>query len=309
MKEKAQQTIIVALASLAGLTAHASAEVLIFNGFSDTSLIDLNGVAATTKTSDGVVLRLTPALGGQSGSAFSLAAVDATTFSTHFIFRITDPGGTIFDRNTESGADGIVFVVQSVSSSVGGAGQGIGYAGIPKSAGVEFGTWCNGANNDPSSNHIGIDLLGNVDRGAGAPFAVAVSPRFDNGELWYAWIDYDGTTLRAYLNQSNVQPFQPIITRDMNLPKILQQSTGFVGFTSGNGADWRNHDIIYWEYTPYSPVCTGDFDGNGVVNALDLGVLLGGWGSNLEKFDLNGDSAIDGTDVGALLGNWGPCSG
>jgi hypothetical protein len=266
-------------------------------------------LAAPLATGDGVVLRLTPALPNQAGSAFSLATVDATSFSTHFRFRITQPGGTVFDCNTEPGADGIVFVVQSVSSSVGGLGQGIGYAGIQRSVGFEIDTWCNAANNDPNSNHVGIDSNGVVNHGPGAPFTAPVATKLDDGALWYAWVDYDGTTLRAYLNTTPVQPFQPIVSRVLDLPSTLQQPTGFVGFTSGTGADWGNHDIVYWEYTQFSPVCLGDFDGNGIMDAVDLATLLGGWGGDLDAFDLNGDDVINGFDVAVLLGNWGKCAG
>ncbi|MDZ4754283.1 MAG: L-type lectin-domain containing protein [Phycisphaerae bacterium] len=80
-----------------------------------------------------------------------------------FAFRITDPDGSLFDCNVDTGADGLVFVVQSISSSVGGLGRGIGYAGIQQSVGVEFDTWCNAVNNDPSSNHVGINVNGVVD--------------------------------------------------------------------------------------------------------------------------------------------------
>lgn len=291
------------------LASSASADLLVFNGFADTSLLQLNGVTTTTTTGDGVVLRVVPALGTQSGSAFSLATVNAATFSTHFRFRLTEPGGSIFDCNEEPGADGLVFVIQSVSSGVGGSGMGMGYEGVIRSVGVEFDTWCNAGLHDPNSNHVGIDLNGNVDHGEGAPFTTNVSPVFDDGNLWYAWIDYDGTTLRVYLNQDPVQPFQPILTREVDVPALLEQNTGFIGFTAGTGGDWANHDVVYWEYTPYSPVCIGDFDGNRAVNAFDLGILLGSWGSDLDVFDLNGDHIVDALDVGVFLGNWGPCPG
>jgi len=303
-------SLLACAAAAAALPAVPSfADLLVFNGFADTSLLDLNASAATVRTADGTVLRVTPAFSSQSGSAFSLATVDAATFSTYFAFRITDPDGSVFDCNVDTGADGLVFVVQSISSSVGGLGQGIGYEGIQQSVGVEFDTWCNVVNNDPSSNHVGININGVVDHGVGAPFTVDVEPRFDNGALWYAWVDYDGTTLRAYLNTSPIQPFQPILQRDLDLSTILQQPTGFVGFTSGTGSDWGNHDVVYWEYTPFAPVCLGDFDGNGLINGSDLAVLLGNWGGDLKKFDLNGDDEIDGNDVAILLGNWGDCVG
>ena len=46
----------------------------------------------------------------------------------------------------------------------------------------------------------------------------------------------------------------------------------------------------------------GDFNGDGLVNGADLGVLLGGWGT--ATGDLNADGTTDGADLGVLLGNW-----
>ena len=248
--------------------ARAFGQDIIFNDFSDTSLLTLNGATTTTTTSDGVVLRLTPALASQSGSTFSTATTDATDFSTQFQFRITNPGGTVFDCNTEPGADGIVFVVQSISSAIGGLGQGIGYSGIGSSVGVEFDTWCNAANNDPSSNHVGIDLQGIVNHGLGAPFTANVTPNFDDGGLWTAWVDYDGTTLEVRANQTGLRPAAPLVSRDIDISAELGGVTqAYVGFTSGTGADWGDHDIVNWRYTRYVPE----------PSAILL-VLAGGWG-------------------------------
>ncbi len=120
----------------------------------------MNRDAVATNTSDGTVLRLSRTSGFSSGSVFSQTQVNANNFSTKFQFRISNASGATDSCNAQPGADGIVFVVQSVDSSLGGAGQGIGYEGIEKSVGVEFDTWCNTVNNDPSSNHIAIDTLG-----------------------------------------------------------------------------------------------------------------------------------------------------
>ena len=261
------------------------AGTLVFDGFADTSLLTINGGATVQVTADGTVLRVTRATGGQAGSFFSSATVDASSFSTKFSFRFTNPGGGPFDCNVTNGADGLVFVVQSVSSSVGTGGAGIGYQGIPKSVGVEFDDWCNASNHDPSSSHVGIVTNGSVNHGTGAPYTANVSPDLDAGDRWWAWVDYDGTTLRLYLNRDEVQPFQPIVTRTLDVPAILQQPTGYVGFTSGTGSDWANHDVIYWEYTDYSPVCVGDFNGDGTVDGGDLTILLAGWGSDLDAYD------------------------
>jgi hypothetical protein len=249
------------------------ATVVNLSDFSDTSLLKLNGSAATTTTTDGQVLRVTAAAPSQSGSAFSLQTVNAATFSTFFTFRITNFGGSLFDCNSRTGADGLVFVAQSVSNNVGGAGQGIGYDGIGKSVGVEFDTWCNAANNDPSSNHIGIDINGIVNHGAGSPNTVNVATNFDDGNLWYAWVDYDGTTMEVRANQTGVRSASPLLSRALDLTTILGQTDAFIGFTSGTGADWGNHDIVSWEYRDtFNPIDNTRVPEPGTLALLGLGL-------------------------------------
>jgi hypothetical protein len=242
-------------AALFAAATPVAATTFTFNDFSDTTGLTLNGSATTTTTSDGTVLRLTPALTGQSGSTFSSATINAASFSTKFQFRISNRGGSLFDCNTVTGADGIVFVAQSVSSSIGGGGAGIGYAGIGSSVGVEFDTWCNAGNNDPSSNHIGVVTNGNVNHSAGAPNTVNVSPDFDDGNLRTAWIDYDGGDLEIHANQTGIRPTDALLTVTVDIPALLGQDTAFVGFTSGTGADFGDHDILNWEYRDsFAPV-------------------------------------------------------
>jgi len=48
-----------------------------------------------------------------------------------------------------------------------------------------------------------------------------------------------------------------------------------------------------------------DFNGDGVVDGTDLGLLLGNWGQEIVA-DLNQDGEVDGADLGLLLGAWGP---
>ena len=54
--------------------------------------------------------------------------------------------------------------------------------------------------------------------------------------------------------------------------------------------------------------CPADFDGNGVVNGGDLGVLLAAWGTNNPEFDLDGNGIVNGGDLGLFLSFWGICS-
>lgn len=237
------------------LAVESQAIEMTFPGFLDSSNLTLNGVTAVVTTDDGMILRLTPAQRGQSGSAFSTETVNAAKFSTFFKFRITEPGGNIYDCNTEAGADGLVFVIQSVASDIGGGGYGIGYNGIETSIGVEFDTWCNGANHDPNSNHLGIDINGSVNHGEDAPDTLVVEPNFDDGNIWYVWIDYNGTTLEIRTSQHTSRPSQVLLQKEVDIPGLLGQDAAFIGFTSGTGADWGNHDILYWEYRDdYDPI-------------------------------------------------------
>ncbi len=54
--------------------------------------------------------------------------------------------------------------------------------------------------------------------------------------------------------------------------------------------------------------CEQDLNGNSVVNAPDLAIVLGAWGPNPgHAADLNGDDTVDAADLASLLGAWGPC--
>ena len=60
----------------------------------------------------------------------------------------------------------------------------------------------------------------------------------------------------------------------------------------------------------YQIICSGDLDGDGVVNAADLATLLGGWGPCGVAgcpADLNSDGDVNAADLAILLGAWGAC--
>ncbi|MBC22586.1 MAG: hypothetical protein CMJ32_01545 [Phycisphaerae bacterium] len=55
--------------------------------------------------------------------------------------------------------------------------------------------------------------------------------------------------------------------------------------------------------------CTGDLDGNGIVDGGDLALLLAAWSTIDSLADLSRDGVVDGQDLAILLGLWGPCPG
>jgi hypothetical protein len=249
--------LATALALCAVPAAHAD---ILYDGFGSIAGLTLNGSAASASTGDGNVLRLTPALGDRAGSAFSTAKVSTAKFTSVFSFRITSPAGAVFDNNNEPGADGIVMVVQNVANNVGGLGQGIGYQGIGSSIGVEFDTWGNAGNLDPSQSHVGIDLNGVVvHNAANGPTVNVTGPELDDGHRWWSWVLYDQNKLDVYLLRSDSAtepaiPASPILTHNVDLTATLGgQPQAFVGFTSATGAAWENHDVLYWRYTEAVP--------------------------------------------------------
>jgi hypothetical protein len=245
------------LSTVAGIAAAlsmapASALTVSYPDFSDLSAFQQNGATAgivdpVTDGSGRKVLRLTNAL-GQSGSAFltnPINLANQASFSTFFTFNINNPLGS--SDGDGQGADGIVFVVQTVSNTAGGGGGGIGYQGISQSVGVEFDTWNNGSGlNDPNNgNHVGINLGGSFN----GP-TQTIATRMNNGSDWYAWVDYDGVNdlIEVRLSQTNSRPASATVSRTADLVVQLGQTTAFIGFTSGTGAAGGNHDIVNWQF-------------------------------------------------------------
>ena len=232
------------LAALSLFAGSASATTLVYNDFSSVAGLQLNGSAAQA----GTALRVTPASSFQSGSAFSTTAVTLNSnvsFSSAFSFRITNSGG--ISDGDGVGADGLTFTIQTVSNTAGGAGGGIGYQGILTSVGIEYDTYNNGSfGNDPDGNHVGIDLGGNIL----SVQTASVATRMNNGNVWYSWVDYDGTTdnLEIRLSQSSTRPLSALLTRNVDLATVLGTTNAFVGFTSGTGSAWGDHDILSWEF-------------------------------------------------------------
>ena len=152
--------LVSALALFSAGTAQAA--LVNFQNFNDLSSFTLNGATNVINTGgqgvigpnvgDGRVLRLTNNV-GQAGSAFltsQFSLASNASFSSYFEFQFTD------QQNT--GADGIVFTVQTVANTAGGGGGGIGYQGLSPSVGIEFDNWNNGGGDGNNGNHAGINF-------------------------------------------------------------------------------------------------------------------------------------------------------
>ncbi|MCP9472226.1 MAG: hypothetical protein NNA30_05790 [Nitrospira sp.] len=249
-------SMVMACAALTLGQGEAQAVIVInYPDFSNVAGLTLNGDAAQV----GNVLRVTPAAFGQAGSVFSTTPVTLASnasFSTYFQFRFTDAGGACDGQGC--GADGLTFTVQTVGNNVGGAGGGIGYAGISPSVAVEFDSWNNGSVDGFSSNHVGINVNGNIDS---EQLSEIIEADLNAGDIWHAWVDYDGVAqvLEARLSRSNIRPSAPSTPpHTIDLASMLGSTNVFAGFTSGTGAAFANHDVLTWvldnSYHPINPV-------------------------------------------------------
>lgn len=80
------------------------------------------------------------------------------------------------------GADGIVFMLQPLSTSIGTTGEGMGFEGIMPSVGISLDTWQNTNRNDPPYDHINIQVNGIVTHGTDLSGPVPMSIVSDNVE-------------------------------------------------------------------------------------------------------------------------------
>lgn len=236
-------------------TSAGATVVIDFPDFSSTTGLAINGNAAAV----GGALRVTPAIDGQAGSVFSLNPISLASnasFSTYFQFRFTNPDLNFCDGQG-CGADGLVFVVQTVSNNVGGAGGGIGYLGIPNSIGIEFDNWNNGAGDSNSSNHVGINVGGSV---SSTVLRVITEADLNGGDVWHSWVDYNGATnlLEVRLNRTGVRPGASFLSLTRDIAADLGSLNAFVGFTSGTGASHANHDVLAWTLADnFAPINSG----------------------------------------------------
>lgn len=251
-------------------TGVGAATVINYADFSSVAGLTLNGNAAQV----GSVLRVTPASDVLSGSAFSTSTVSLAanaSFSTFFQFRFTNPD-TGFCDGQGCGADGLVFTVQTVGNNVGGAGGGIGYAGINNSVGIEFDTWNNGGGDNNSSNHVGIDVNGSV---TSLVLAEVTEADMNNGDVWNAWVDYNGGSklLEVRLTRSSSRPATAILSLTRDLALDLGTTNAFVGFTSGTGSSHANHDVLTWTLEDdFAPIGGGTVPEPASLALLGLGL-------------------------------------
>jgi gliding motility-associated-like protein len=165
------------------------------------------------------------------------------------------------------GADGIVFGLQPISTSIGVSGGDIGFGSVQPSLGVEFDTYQNLDYNDPVFDHITVIRDGilnhNLPQGvlAGPVQANANDPNIEDCAYHPLRITWDATeqTLTVYLDCELRLSYTGDIVNEIfdGDPEV------FWGFTSATGGLNNRHEICF-SYTSFldqlvdQSICPGE---------------------------------------------------
>jgi hypothetical protein len=130
---------------------------------------------------------------------------------------------------------------------LGAYGNGLGYAGITRSAAVKFDLY------DDAGE--GPDSTGLVTNGAW-PTGPAVDLRgtgidLHSGHVLAAALAYDGTTLQVTITDT-LTGAQASQRYAVNLAALVGSSTAYVGFTGATGNFAATQDILHWTLNPGS---------------------------------------------------------
>lgn len=114
-----------------------------------------------------------------------------------------------------------------------------------------------------------------------------------------------GITYRLYLNPTvgAAEPSFPLAQFGLGPVNALPTALAI-----DNGGGFTTDEIrvgTTWASVLPAASCPTDLTGDGVVDAADLTMVLGGWGTSTP--DLTADGTVNGADIAQLLGSWGPC--
>jgi hypothetical protein len=252
-KMKKNTLLAVVITCLMVVPIKAFAVNINYPDFSDLSDFTLGARAAQLNTIPDDKLQLISGIWQRNGYALLTEPVIlGQTFTTHFTFQITN--------NIGVGADWLVFNIQTENGL---------YSGNAVS--VEFDIFNNYARDNYSGNHIGI----NVNHYFYSVVTQHVSTDFNNGDIWHAWIDYDGNILNVYASTASIKPYTPYISYAIDVADILGTSQVYLGFHAASGAYGADFAVLSWSFTSdlladiIDFILTNDIEGLGPGNSAD----------------------------------------
>lgn len=178
---------------------------------------------------------LTDAQGNQAGSVWNKNQIN---LSQSFDYKFDVNLGS----NDGDGADGMVFVLQNISLSIGSTGEGMGFGGVSPSVGILIDTYQNGNQNDPSYDHISINRDGDINHSSvnnldGPVSALQGRDNIEDGQFHSLRIIWNATTKVLKAQVDGVDRVQATI--DMVASVFSNNPIVFWGFTAATGGSFN----------------------------------------------------------------------
>lgn len=199
--------------------------------FCQLNLSDFELGGSATKLNEQCI-RLVPDLQYDKGSAWYKRAID---LNAPFEMEVC----LVLGCKDDEGADGIVFVFTPFART-GFWGEGMGFAGLSPSLGIEFDTYQNYHLGDPAEDHISVMANGETFHPYSLvkPINVANLEDCKRHPLKIVWDPYE-QLLKIYLDEELKVAYSKDLVKD-----IFQGNSGvYWGITSATGRLSNSHDI------------------------------------------------------------------
>ncbi|GAB5550410.1 MAG: hypothetical protein Sapg2KO_00010 [Saprospiraceae bacterium] len=193
---------------------------------------DFNLSGAATVINDQCI-RLVPDFQYISGSAWYKRPID---LNSPFEMEIC----LMLGEKDEDGADGIVFAFYPRMVNTGFRGEGMGFAGLYPSLGIEFDTYTNYHLNDPIDDHLAIMTNGRIAHYGNGLEPVSLGNIEDGGRhrLKIFWKPEE-QIMEVFLDSELKMTFTSDLVNDI----FQGNSTVYWGVTAATGRLSNNHEI------------------------------------------------------------------
>ena len=249
--------------------------------------ITVSGTASKAQVDGHRSIRLTDNVdnsGGSVGRAYyhkpiplwDLVANVTTNFTTSFEFVIRIRGSS--SRSRFGG--GIAFFITSKDSVDAPINSGGGRMGLfnrttdgkssSQMVAVEFDTWLDTLwRDDPSDNHVGIDVNSLVSKVSGAWNLTA-------GDILVATVSYDGTSeiLSVFLKYLNLSNLPLNLTHNVKLRDVLPEKV-MMGFSAATGGGVPVQAIRSWNFSSTLDLGSTQNGGKGNSKMWLVGLIIG----------------------------------
>jgi hypothetical protein len=184
-------------------------------------------------------LQLTNGGLNEAGSAFYATQLDTSSFTTDFVFQISNPVG-----------NGMTFTFEKgLPTALGGTGSGLGYSGINHSLAIKFDV---ATPVGAGQNSVGLFANGTMPTTPSIDLT-GTGINLRSGDQFEAHLTYDGTVLNLTLTDVlTLASWSHAWT--INIPATIGGPHAYVGFTGGTGAGSSSQKVTAWSWLQGLPV-------------------------------------------------------